>query len=423
MKITIGDTTYSKLTNLKFDPTADVTGSEVPINEFSVDIITEDEIDTAQFAFLYDDRDILWAKYWIIFADRADKNTVRVRAQSTLKLLERRMLDPVMLNGAPVADIVAQIFAELGAESYVLSDAFDEKTLTGFCPKQSCKTRLQWVCFVLGAYIKSFFSDKIEILPVGDEPKLIPLAKTYWKPSLVYGEYTTRVNVTAYSYEKGTPATTDTWVTDGTDTYIQTQRNHSLRNVDVPEGTLTHETHIEGVTLVNADNVDDILSNISRFYFKRINVELDAINNAEYYPGDRILCYTDEHSMADGYIGTATFSFGQQAKSRLVIKPVETVETAQLLMIYQYDGTMIAQQAYTLPVGYPYEIDNPYLDQNWGITRYVFAPENPTASGTLDAEGSTNTEDYVIALGSYRGTLLILSADEFEYQDGTVIIS
>lgn len=423
MILEIGEKQYSVLTNLSFDPSADVTGDEVPINEMAVDIITKDEIDAGGFCRLLDDRGILWAKYWLVHAEPMDENTVRIRTQSSLKLLERRMLNPVMLTAAPAENVIADIFAELGAGAYSIDPIFAGKTLTGACPKQSCKTRLQWVCFVLGAYVKSFFSEKIEILPIQTIAKLIPLEQTYWKPTLVYTEPVTRVNVMFYSYERGEPGTTDSWFSDGENTYIQTGSNSSLGNPDVPPGTLTHEVSFEGITLVNSENVDEILSNLSRIYFKRVGVELDAINNAEFAPGDRVLAYTDTGEMVEGYVLKTSFTFGNQAKSRMNITPVDPVEVAPLTIRYEIEGTAIHRAYYAFPIGYSFEVQNPYFDQNRAGTRYVFRPLEAAASGTMEAEGNLVTEEYAVALAAQDGILYIASVDDYEFEDGTVIIS
>lgn len=423
MKLTIGETTYTTLTNLKFDPTADVTGNEVPINEFSVDVKTENDIDAMQYAWLYDDTDKLWAKYWVVYADRMDSKTVTVKAQSSLKLLERRMLEAVMLNDEPAETVITDIFEELGSSSYVLSAAFDGATLSGFVPYQSCKTRLQWVCFVLGAYIKSFFSEKIEILPISTTPKLIPSWSTKLKPSLTYTEYRTRISVTAYSYVEQDPGTTDTWVEADGRIYVQTQLNHGLRNPDVPAEALTHESHFTGITLVNSGNVDEILTRLGPLYFKRVTAELDAINNGDYLPGDLVYFYTDEREMGLGYIERADFSFGTQAVARMKITPVDTVDTGTLTIICKYGDTELGRIEYVFPLNYPYEIDLPALDQMWGRTRYVFIPKTARITGTVEEDGMEVEADYVIALGEYMGTVLVSSVDAYTVDEGTVIIS
>lgn len=421
MKLTIGEETYTTLTNLKFDPVADVTGSEVPINEFSVDVKTTDDIDAMQYAWLKDDLDNLWAKYWVVYADRMDETTVQIKAQSSLKLLERRMLVAQMMNAEPVEDVIEDIFYELGADSYILDESFEGKTVSGFAPYQSAKTRLQWVCFVLGAYIKSFFGEKIEILPVEQAPKLIPYGKTKWRPPLTYSEYRTRISVTAYSYEQGTPSTTDTWVKDdGGVVYIQSQLNHGLRNPDVPAGALTHESHITEVLFVNDDNVDEILTRLGPYFFKRQTVQADVINNAEYFPGDLVFFYIDAWHMGRGYIEKTDFSFGTQAVSRVNITPVEVVECDTLTVICKYNETVLKKLRYVYPIDWTYEIELPALDQKWASTRYIFVPTEKTITGAVEQGGSTVEVDYLIALGHQQDTLLILAADDFEYKDRTV---
>ena len=88
MKIIINSTTYSGLKNLSYSPETDVFGNSLPINEFRADIITTDDIAMSQWAELRDDLNALWAKYWIVYAERIDRQTVRIQAQSALRLLE-----------------------------------------------------------------------------------------------------------------------------------------------------------------------------------------------------------------------------------------------------------------------------------------------------------------------------------------------
>lgn len=420
MKLIIGNTTYTALTDLKFDPTADVTGSSVPVNEFSVDVKTTDNISTAQFVDLCDDLDNLWARYWIVYADRMDENTMRVKAQSTLRILERRMLDAEMYDGKLVTAALADIFSEIGITSYTIDESFEEKTLTGFVPDQSAKNRLQWVCFVIGAYIRSFFSETVDILPISAEPVMIPVENTFWKPSLVYGEYVTRVNATAYSYEQGTPGTTDTWVTDGTNYYIQEAHNHSLGNPDLPQGTLTHEVHIEGVTLINEDNVDEVLTNMSRYHFKRLTVEAEVINNAQYEPGKMIQLYTDSRHIISGFIEKADFSFGMQAMSRLNIAPVDLIGTGELTVVYKYGRITLDKTTYTLPLGFPYEIECRYFDQTWDGKRYIFRPTQETITGEIEEEKETVVVQCVPALEYQNEILTVISVDDMDLSEGVL---
>ena len=418
MKITIGGTTYTALRDPSFSPEADVTGNEVPINDLVVDINTAATISIGQFAYFKDDRDNLWAKYWITYAEKIDKNTVRVKAEAPLRILERDIKDPVMYTNEPLADVMADIFDSIGSGEYTIDSSFSGVTISGFCPEQSAKTRLQWVCFVIGAYIKSFFSDKVEIEPLDAATEtIIPIGRTFWKPSVTYKDYVTAINVRYYSYSQGTPGTTDAWVTDGTNYYVQTDQNLKLSNPDVPAGVLTHEITVEDITIVNSSNVSAIASHMALYYFKRQEVDLDVINNAEYKPGDRVVVNTDESTLATGYITSCVFRYGLQARSSIHMTPVEVKESAKLTILYKYDDMQIGKAQYQLPVGYAYSIGNPHLDLVLNRHRFIFRPLTAAATGTMVAGGATVTVNYEIALDYFTDEsdariLAILAVDE-----------
>lgn len=183
MKIEIGGVIYTRLKSVSFPPSADLMGQSVPIDEFTADIITKDDIGIGRTAELWDDRDKLWAAYWIVYAERIDEQTLRIRAQSMLVLLDRDTLPPTMYNAEPVADVLVECFANTGAAvgvyEYELDSAFASATITGFCPEQTARTRLLWVCFAIGAYVRSSFSGKILIMPIDNTETLIPIDKTY----------------------------------------------------------------------------------------------------------------------------------------------------------------------------------------------------------------------------------------------------
>jgi hypothetical protein len=428
MKVTIGENTYSKITSLVFSPQTDLTGNKLPINNVQVQIHTTDNIDIGVYLYLYDDLDRLWAKYWITYAEHHDKETLTIRASSVLTILERKILDPVMYNNEPIANVIETIF-DRALDEYTLDSAFDGITVSGFCPEQSARNRLQMVTLVIGAYVKSYFSDKIQILPIDDTPVLIPREDTYWKPKITYSDYVTRVRAFAYSFTPGTPSSTDQWVTDGTTTYIVSKHSVSFANPDAPAAAPTHEITVDNLMLINDDNIDDVLTHLSTYYFGRTTVEADVINNGEYLPGERVQVYADNNIIAEGFIEGAAFTFGTQAKSRLSITPVELINAGNLIVthVYHPDGLedieiLLGTKEYTLPVPYPYEIENPFHDETWGYERYIFRPETDTITGTVQ-EGQNEVEvEYLKALRFCDGDLEIVSVDDLSVTDGVVAI-
>lgn len=414
MKIVVGETEYTTIKDLSFSPQADITGSELAVNEYIADIVTEDVPSTGEYAILYDDMDRLWAKYRIVEAHKVGDGLTRIEAQSTLRSLVRRMKGAIMYNNTPVTDAIAALFKS--QNSYTLDSSFTNKTLTGYCPKQSAKDRLQWICFYLGAYCKTFFNDKIEILPVSDSEIYIPIPKTYWRPTVNYEDYVTSVSVTSYTYTQGTPQTTDEWVKAGGNTYIVTSQEFTLANPSAPSNAPENVVTVDDVTIINDNNVSDILSLLSTYYFKRITVDADIIDNAEFLPADKVTIATSEDAAVVGYISSADFSFGLQSKARVHIAQTDLVDGAKLIIVRKYNGTTLRKDQYTLPLGYEYSIQNPYIDQTKGDVRRIYRPLNAYATGTMSSAKVTNTQNYAIALQYSKKVLDVISVDEVEVQ-------
>jgi hypothetical protein len=326
-----------------------------------------------------------------------------------------------MYNEEPVEDVLDLIFGQLPQGAYTLHGDFEGATITGFCPEQSARNRLQMVTLVLGAYVRSYFSETIDIVSIDDTETLIPIENTYWKPTLRYTDWVTRVKAYAYTFTQGTPQTTDTWVTDGTNTYIVSKHSVSLANPYAPAEAPTHEITIDDLYLINDDNIDDILSHLGTYYFKRASVEADVINNAEYAPGDRVMLYTDSTAMAVGYITSAEFSFGVQAKSRLLITPVDVIDTGLLIVTYQFGDVIVARREYTLPVDYPYTISNPYFDQTWGEKRYIFRPALEQITGTIESGNNYREVECTDALVFFENILTINSVDDLSQDENGVV--
>lgn len=421
MKVMIGTQTYTQIVDLVFSPQTELTGDQLPINNVQVQIHTFDNVPIGVYLYLYDDLDNLWAKYWITYAEHHDKQTLTVRASSLLQILERDMLPAVMYNEEPVEDVLDLIFRQLPQGAYTLHEDFEGATITGFCPEQSARNRLQMVTLVLGAYVRSYFSETIDIVSIDNIETMIPVENTYWKPTLRYTDWVTRVKAYAYTFTQGTPQATDTWVTDGTNTYIVSKHSVSLANPYAPAEAPTHEITIDDLYLINDDNIDNILSHLGTYYFKRTSVEADVINNAEYAPGDRVLVYTDSTAMAVGYITSAEFSFGVQAKSRLLITPVDVIDTGLLIVTYQFGDVIVARREYTLPVDYPYTIVNPYFDQTWGEKRYIFRPALEQITGTIESGNNYREVECTDALVFFENVLTINSVDDLSQGENGVV--
>ena len=417
MYILIDQTTYTELRDLSFAPQTDVTGNSLPINEFAVSIITSDAIAYGQYAELYNDVNTRFAKYWIVYAER-EGDAVRVVGRSDIALLDGVTLPAVMYNSEPIADVLDGVMVRqagggmVASIDYSLASALSGVTISGYCPEQSARERLQWICFVAGAYVRSFFNGMTRIQPLDTTETLIPIEKTYWRPAIKYSDWVTAVRVTAFSFAAGTPQTTDEWVQVGSTYYIVTRQVFTLTNNEAPATAADNVVDIDGVYLVNAANANGILSYLALLYFRRAEITMDVIDNGEYRPGDRLMVYGAEDQLFVGYAQSAAFGFGKQSKATLQLVAVDTVEGAALRVTYKWGDLTLGMAKYVFPVGYSYSIQNMYLDRTMGGHRYIFRPTTDSITGTMVEGGLTVTVNYQVALDLYKNALHIISVDE-----------
>lgn len=427
MYIVIDLHTYRKLRNLSFAPQVDLTNNNLPINEYTVDIVTDDAIPFG-YADLYDDIDNLWAHYYISKVERISADVQRVYARSDLALIDGVTLPAKMYTGQTAAAVMDEVMiCQVGGGlysviDYTLDTSLQSITITGFCPEQSARERLQWLCVVLGAYVKTAFNAKPEILPIDTTAALIPVNKTFLRPSVQQSEVVTAVRVLAYSFAQGTPSTTDAYVTDAFGvTYIVTSTEVMVDNSAAPSSAPDNVKSIEGLYLINSNNASAVLSFLAARYFKPITAQLDVIDNAEYVPGDMATIHADRDLMYTGYIDSAAFRFGKQARSTLTLKGVVAVESAALTISYTWEGMTVALETHTLPVGHAYSVSTRYIDTIINGHRYILRPTQSAVTGTLTSEGAAATVTCETALDLFEGVLHIYDVDALSVDANGVV--
>lgn len=427
MKFEINGNTYTAFDSLRFNPEVDLSNDSLPINEFEARLFTNANISYGQWAVLKDDNNNVWARYWLRYAERIgrddDRQTyiVKIIGQSPLAFFERVKMPPKMYNDSAynVLNDILTYVDTYGQDGDIMSSAlaadWGNISIVGFCPEQTARDRLQWLLMVAGGYVTSYFDSSIRIKTIATSGgTLIPLEKTFWKPSIGHRDYVTKINLHAYTFTQGTPQNTDVYVTDGTHYWIVSEQVISVTNDNVPSGVPSNEIDIEGVHLISPDRASTILTNLVTFYFQRVEVDTDIINNAEFKPGDLVITYIDEDQLYQGYINRCDFSFGLQARGRLHLTPAEATEGAKLTLVYMWGEIKLAERSYTLPVGYTYYITTEYLDLNVGGHRYIFRPETELVSGSL-TEDTDYTVSCVVALENYIAGLNLQSQIKAEW--------
>lgn len=426
MYITIGSTDYTELRNVSFSPEISAAATSLPVGEFQADILTEDEIVPGEYATMVGTGDLHFCRYWIIYAERIAPGIVRIRAQSRITLLDRRTLPAVMYDKDSdyLYTILQGIFTDIRTE-VTFPISYPLTPFGGFFPEQTARERLLWFCLIAQAYVRTYGDtdpeaerrDLIEIGPIDETPVLVSEDVTFWRPSVTYTDHVTAVKVWAYSYDERTPQSGEQSVTDGTTTWVVNKQAHTLTNPNVPVTAPDNVVEVD-ISAVTEDIVDDVLSHLAKYYFPRMGVEFDCINNGEFWPGDKLQVSDGLGNMLTGYAERMDFRFGVQSRSSVRLTACDNAAAATLTILYQWDGATLARRTYHLPVGYEYEIQNPYLDFSAGRYRYVFRPVNEYATGTISAGSNTNTQPMALALrlDQKTGILDVISVDAVEVQ-------
>ena len=402
-----------------FAPQVDLTNDALPANEFVVDIITDDEIPAGQYAELRDDMDGLWAKYWIISAERQSADCVRVTARADIWLLDGVTLPAVMYSAVDVEDVLPAVMVRRAGAGlvtpidYSLAASLEGTKITGYCPQQSARERLQWLCTVVGAYVKTAFNTEIEILPIDTGAALIPVERTFMEPAptVTMDALVTEIRVTAFTFTEGTPGATDEYIEVGGTYYIVGRQVISLENNEATSMDPDNPVVIDGLYLINSANASAILSWLAARYFVRAVVDADIIDNAEHVPGDLVTIHTDAQTMYGGHIEAATFAFGVQARASLHVVGATNIPGAALTITYRWDGNDLDVEDYFLPVGYAYSVQTRYIDATINGHRYIFRPTVTEVTGTMTSGGRAVTVTCVVALDLYNGTLHVVNVD------------
>lgn len=409
---------YHKVSNLNFAPQTDLTGNSLPINQYTVDVMTTDDIPLEAITHtLYDDRDLLWADWPITKVQRIAPNCVRVTASSWLHKLDGRQMEAVMYADEPASDAIGACFGT-GSRDYSVNAAIAAKTVTGFAPAQTARERLTWLCFVLGAFVVDTFRGDARITGIDSSTTLIPLERTYWRPTVDADKWVTGLKITSYSFREGTQ---EEWETDDNSymfptPWIATPQTVTLANSYAPEDAPPNVVEIDSIYLINPSNVSEIAARLAQYWFNPVTVQADVVNNRLYRPGDLVQVYTGLDTMVSGYIQQESFAFGKQSKSTIKLVGALDIPTAKLTINYRYDGKRIAKHEYMLPVGLTFTIDTVYLDQTKDGHRRIYRPTTDAVTGTMVAGGMAMDVTCDIALDLYEGVLHVLIVDEITEQ-------
>ena len=413
---------YKQLKSLTFAPQVDILGNELVVNEFKAEIITDDDITIGKYAKLCGKSGRVWAYYRITEAQRLSPHSVTIKAQSDILILDRKALPAMMCNNTSAKTIINECFTTFGLTCDIADDLSDVN-LNGYLPEQTARQRLQWVCFVMGAYVQSFFNTKCTIKKIDTTTTNIPTNKTFYRPKLSYKDYVTSVTATAYSYTAGTPGNTDEWVKVGNTTYIQTSQKASLNNSDAPLDAPANVVDLSGITIVNEDNVSGVLSRLADEYFNREQLSAEILNEGEVQPADMIRVFDGVKSLITGYVKSASFTFGNSSKSAVVLTQTVISDAVQVTLSYRYDGIEIDRETFNFPPNTDYTLQNSYVDVTAAGQRRVYLPLKKETKGNTGGGDTVKRVNCDIALEFQDNILSILSVDSVTQSEEVVRIA
>lgn len=400
MYITISGIKYTQIKALAFAPEIDITGGSIPVSEFQADIVTSDVIPYGELAYLYDDLDGLWAMYRIVYAERVELESVRVRAQSRVAMLENMMLPEVMYETAtPLEDILRETFTTMwggyfyNIGEYEIDAAFQNTSLKGYFPEQKARERLQWVLYAIGGYVKDFFGEALGIKPIPlDGEMTAPAAQTFYKPKLTFKDYVTGVWAVSTEYTKVDEKPEDReqkYIEVGEGNYyLITTQEMQIGNPDVPENAPPNVAKLKDMGIIGPDNVSGLLARMGDTLFNRMEVDLDCVNNGLYMPGQYLRAYIDKNRMAGGVVTRCDFRFGVQARSSIKLTGAEELALAQLSMVYTYGETTLGQRALSLPVGHEYEVQSLWIDRTEDGENTIYRALDEKVAGVMPEGGA-----------------------------------
>lgn len=404
--------TYRTLKSLTFAPETDLTLSSIPVNEFQADIITADQIPVGAMVELRDDLDNLWARFRVMKQERVDNQTLRVLAQSELALLDAWTMPSNKYTNVPVNTFIYWMMTESPASGRIygginidVDPAFNSARIDGFVPEQTARERLQWALISIGGMLKQSFTGTMTIVeapilaPNTSTAQLIPLSDTFAGAEITHKEPVTTLSVTGYdNFKTYIPEEQSGWDwesiedSDGT-TWYYTKAVYDLENEDAED--LTGQTvTISDDMLISNTYAMQTLIRLSRAYFRQTEITVDVINNAQYVPGQKVRVYTDENTVYGGWIKSCSFTFGVQARSRLVISADdEPMETAVLTFIYKHSfednygihGFTLGQRKLVLPVNESYRVEHPTISVDVVGELVPYVPNTAVSTGILSA--------------------------------------
>ena len=358
--------TYTAIRNLSFDPEIDLTGQELIVNGFTVEIETDDNISSGQRVLLEDNLNNIWVRYWVIKTERKQKNFITVEAKSMLYFLDRYSMKHRFYDNIRLDTALLEIFNTVGETLVDLRYANTEipqMRINGYCPTQTARERLQSILMATGTYISEYMKAWLVVTDVpnlgtsvldDDYGTIIEANSVFMKPKLISNDAVSALHLTYYSvtaYDSGSGKTIQD--EDGGTYWYETGGGTASSS-----GTGNY-VDVKDNMMVDYTSYQTIFDNLIAYYISRTDrVEADVINNGIVFPGTRVLLPFDIESgkLVMGYVRAVDFTYGNQIRSKLSIFPAMVIDGAKVTLKYVCNGETVHTEIKLYTIGYLIEI-------------------------------------------------------------------
>ena len=276
--------------------------------------------------------------------------------------------------------------------TYNVDTALSGKTITGYCPEQTARERLQQFCWAVGGYVSCACSALINILAIPSTVQgTVPKSKIYAFPAVANEDEVARVNLTVHTYTAGTSGDDIVIDADG-NKYVHTTSTLTMANTALT-GVSNREISVDNATLVNSSNAQATLLRMASVYFNS-GTWYGTTTPQGYIPGQMVQAEDRDGQMRQGYISALTYSFGKGAATTMELKqsvsiqglpaPVLSVTSAnETLWITSSDDRVTSFMLY----------DNDTLIHTF---TQLSTPTASITNGTMSWNSITNADGYIV---------------------------
>ena len=276
--------------------------------------------------------------------------------------------------------------------TYNVDTELSGKTITGYCPEQTARERLQQFCWAVGGYVSCACSALINILAIPSTVQgTVPKSKIYAFPAVANEDEVARVNLTVHTYTAGTSGDDIVIDADG-NKYVHTTSTLTMANTALT-GVSNREISVDKATLVNSSNAQATLLRMASVYFNS-GTWHGTTTPQGYIPGQMVQTEDRDGQMQKGYISAMTYSFGKGAATTMELKQSVSIAglPAPVLSVTSTDETLWITSSDDRVTSF-------MLYDNDTLIHTFTQLSTPTASitnGTMSWNSITNADGYIV---------------------------